>query len=132
MLNFKNSLKTNRLALVFLVLMAAFAVQPDHRLAGQELPVISLVDVQPSPVEEGETLRITLGIDEPRAAGAPTLIGGIRVWDSAKSSLADALIAFAFHPGNSSDVLSYRVSVLDDGGEVAVGRTIRIDINRCV
>ena len=121
--------KAHGLATLFLLAVAALSVQTDHRLAGQSLPVIRIVSVQPSPVEEGQSLRITLGIDTPLAPGTDRLIGGTRVWDSAKGSFVDTLIAFAFYPGESTDAQTYSVSVLDDDGEVAVGRTIRIDIN---
>ena len=80
-------------------------------------------------------MRVTLGISPPVSEGDPgltggRLIGGIIVWDSWKDEqAADALIAFAFFPGESTDTLTYRVDVADDDGEVNTNRTIQIEVN---
>ena len=99
------------------------------------MPVVRLISVEPSSqVQEGSSLRVTLGISTPVSAGDPgltggRLIGGIIVWDSWKGEGADALVAFAFHPGDQTDVISYTVDVADDGGAVNTNRTIRIAVN---
>ena len=100
------------------------------------MPVVRLISVEPSSVvQEGNSVRVTLGISPPVSEGDPgltggRLIGGIIVWDSWKSEqVADALIAFAFHPGDEIDTLSYRVDVADDDGEVNTNRTIQIEVN---
>ena len=110
-------------------------MQTDHRVGGQELPVVSLLSVEPSSeVLEGNTLLVTLEIDPPVSAGDPgltggRLIGGIRVWDSWENPSGPELIAFAFWPGDETDILRYSVCVADDGEAVQTGRTIRIDVN---
>ena len=99
------------------------------------MPVVRLISVEPSSqVQEGNRLRVTLGISPPVSAGDPgltggRLIGGIIVWDSWKGEGADALVAFAFHPGDQSDVVSYGVDVADDDGAINTSRTIRIEVN---
>ena len=100
------------------------------------MPVVRLISVEPSSqVQEGNSLRVTVGISPPVSAGDPgltggRLIGGILVWDSWKSDqFADALIAFAFFPGQSTDTLTYTVDVADDDGVVNTNRTIRIAVN---
>ena len=99
------------------------------------MPVVRLISVQPSSeVKEGNSLRVTLEIDSPVSAGDPgltggRLIGGIRAWDSWGGSSSVTLIAFAFWPGDKTDVVSYSVQVVDDDGAVITDRTIRIDIN---
>ena len=70
----------------------------------------------------------------PVSAGDPgltlgRLIGGIRVWDSWKNPSGSELIAFAFWPGDETDILRFSVCVADDDGAVQTGRTIRIDVN---
>ena len=124
-----------RIILAFCVAVISLTFQSDYRAIGQGLPVVSLVSIEPSSeVLEGNSLRVTLEIDPPVSAGDPgltggRLIGGIRVWDSWKSDNVDALIAFAFFPGDSTDTLRYYVDVADDGGAVTTGRRIRIDVN---
>ena len=99
------------------------------------MPVVRLISVEPSSeVQEGNSLRVTLEIDSPVSAGDPgltggRLIGGIRAWDSWGGSSSVTLIAFAFWPGDKTDVVSYSVQVVDDDGAVITDRTIRIDIN---
>ena len=94
------------------------------------MPVVSLISVEPSSqIQEGNHLHVTLGISPPIPAGEPHLIGGIIVWDSWKGESADALIAFAFYPGDTDDVVSYQVDVADDNGAVNTNRTIRIAVN---
>lgn len=94
------------------------------------MPVVSLISVEPSSqIQEGNHLHVTLGISPPIPAGEPHLIGGIIVWDSWKGESADALIAFAFYPGDTDDVVSYQVDVADDDGAVNTDRTVRIAIN---
>ena len=106
MLRFLKLFDAKRIILVIGVAVAVLLMQPDHRLGGQELPVVRLISVAPSSqVQEGNSLRITLGISSPLPAGASRLIGGILVWDSWKGEQADALIAFAFHPGDKDDVI---------------------------
>ena len=97
--------------------------------------MVRLISVEPSSqVLEGNRLRVTLGISPPVSAGDPgltggRLIGGIIVWDSWKGEGADALVAFAFHPGDQTDVVSYGVDVADDDGAINTSRTIRIQVN---
>ena len=95
------------------------------------MPVVRLISVEPSSqVLEGNRIRVTLGISPPIPAGESRLIGGIIVWDSwVSDQFADALIAFAFYPGDEIDTLSYRVDVADDDRAVNTNRTIRIEIN---
>ena len=97
-----HALNWKRITLAFCIAISALTMQTDHRVGGQDLPVVSLVSVEPSSVVlEGNTLLVTLEIDPPVSAGDPgltggRLIGGIRVWDSWKSYFVDSLIAFAF------------------------------------
>ena len=111
-------------------------MQTDHRVGGQDLPVVSLVSVEPSPeVLEGNRFTVTLGINPPvteayaKLLPGGRLIGGIRVWDSWANPSGSDLIAFAFWPGDETDILRYSVCVADDDGAVQTGRTIRIDVN---
>ena len=99
------------------------------------------MSVEPSSeVLEGSRLTVTLGINPPISLPVTEadkelltggrLIGGIRVWDSWKSPPQTyELIAFAFWPGDKTDILRYSVCVADDGEAVQTGRTIRIDVN---
>ncbi len=99
------------------------------------MPVVRLISVEPSSqVLEGNSVHVTLGISPPVSVGDPgltggRLIGGIIVWDSSKGEDADVLIAFAFHPGDTTDVVSYQVDVANDDGVVNTNRTVRIAIN---
>ncbi len=135
MLRFLKILDAKRIILVIGIAVVALLVQPNHRPGGQELPVVRLISVEPSSqVLEGNRLSVTLGISPPVSAGDPgltggRLIGGIIVWDSWKGEGADALVAFAFHPGDQTDVVSYGVDVADDDGAINTNRTIRIEVN---
>ena len=102
--------------------------------------MVSLVSVEPSSeVLEGNRLTVTLGINPPvteadtvayaKLLPRGRLIGGIRVWDSWANPSGSDLIAFAFWPGDETDILRYSVCVADDGEAVQTGRTIRIDVN---
>ena len=134
--SFLHSLNWKRIALAYCIAIAALTMQTDHRVGGQDLPVVSLVSVEPSSeVLEGSRLTVTLSINPP-VTEADTelltrgrLIGGIRVWDSWANPSGPELIAFAFWPGDETDTVSYSVCVADDDGAVQTGRTIRIDVN---
>ena len=140
-----HALNWKRITLAFCIAISALTMQTDHRVVGQELPVVkpvvSLVSVEPSSeVLEGSRLTVTLGINPPISLPVTEadkelltggrLIGGIRVWDSWKSPPQTyELIAFAFWPGDATDILRFSVCVADDGEAVQTGRTIRIDVN---
>ncbi len=90
---------------------------------------MSLASVEPSPVREGETLRITVRISQPLPEDADSqtqVRGGVIVWDSWKGEYADQLIAFVFRAGADTRLLHYTV---DDDGEPTTGRTIRVAAN---
>ena len=124
-----------RIILAFCVAVTALTFQSDYRAVGQDLPVVSLVSVEPSlEVLEGNSLRVTLEIDSPVSAGDPgltggRLIGGIRAFDSLPAYSGPELIAFAFWPEDKTDVVTVFVYVADDNGAVTTNRTICIDVN---
>ncbi len=99
------------------------------------MPVVRLISVEPSSqVLEGNSLRVTLGISPPVSEGDPgltggRLLGGIIVTDSQGGSSDVTLIAFAFWPGDTTDVVTYTVQVVDDDGAVNTDRTIQIEVN---
>ncbi len=135
MMRFLKLLNAKRILLVIGIAVVALLVQPDHRPGGQALPVVRLISVEPSSqITEGNTLRINLGINPPVSAGDPgltggRLLGGIIVTDSRGGSSDVDLIAFAFWPGDTTDVVTYTVQVVDDDGAVNTNRTVRIAIN---
>ena len=111
------------------MLLVVLTFQPWGRVEGQELPVVSLERVDPSPVREGERLTVTVRIAPPLPADATEetrVRGGILVYDSSKSDFADALIAFVFRAGAETRDLTYRV---DDDGVITTDRTIRVAVN---
>ena len=92
LLNFRKWVHSNRIILIILVLcvaVVAIILQPDSKVDGQDLPVVSLVSVERSPVKEGGRLSITVGIDAPVPHGAANVRGGVIVWDSWKGEHAD-------------------------------------------
>ena len=130
MLNFGKWVHSNRIILiilVFCVALVAIIFQPDRKVDGQDLPVVSLVSVGPSPVKEEGRLSITVGIDPAVASEGVQVRGGVIVWDSWKGEHADQLIAFVFREGDTEKNLSSQ-SVEDDG-EITTDRTMRVAVN---
>ena len=128
MLSFRRVLERKRLVLVLCVGFTALTFQPDHRVSAQDLPVVSLTSVQPSPVREGSGLTATVRIAPPVPAGSnETIRGGIWVFDSWKGKQVDQLIAFVFRAGQVTKSMTYGV---DDDGQVTTDRTIRVEVNR--
>ena len=123
-------MRLKAIALVLIAIAAALTLEHDRLVIGQELPTVSIVSVQPSPVHEGQSLYTPVRIDPPLPSGggdAANIRGGIIVYDSAKGESADALIAFVFRPDTAQTRrLNYGVS--DDGVETT-DRTIRVLVN---
>ena len=127
-----------RALLALSIAIAVLSIQADRRVSGQDLPVVSLLSVEPSSVvNEGDQIVVTLGIEPPVQAGDGNLthgrlLGGIRVWDSCEGEFVHELIAFAFHPGEETDVLRYSVRVAADipcDVDVVANRIICVDVN---
>lgn len=119
-------------AIAFLLIAVAVAVVVSHErlVVGQELPTVSIVSVEPSPVHEGQSLITTVRIDPPIASGLgeeANVLGGIIVHDSSKGEFADALIAFVFR-SDTAQTRQMTYTVTDDGVETT-DRTIRVQVN---
>ena len=88
-----------------------------------DLPRIGLVSLSPSPVEEGETLRILVRAHR-QIVGSDTengrLIGGVQIFDPSTDQSAE-LHAFAFRVGEI-EVAAVSYTVPD---KTPTGRTIR-------
>ena len=68
LLSFRKVLDFKRTILTLCVLLVVLTFQPWGRVEGQELPVVSLVSVGPSPVREGDRLSVTVRIAPPLPA----------------------------------------------------------------
>ena len=92
-----------------------------------DLPIISLVSLIPSPVEEGETLRILLKVNRPieeRDTKNGRMIGGVQIFDPSTDQSAE-LHAFAFRAGDVEvAAVPYRVP-----DRTPTERTIRVRVN---
>ncbi len=97
--------------------------QSDSVSLQTDLPRIGLVSLSPSPVEEGETLRILVRAHR-QIVGSDTengmLIGGVQIFDPSTDQSAE-LHAFAFRVGEI-EVASVSYTVPD---KTPTGRTIR-------
>ena len=93
-----------------------------------DLPIISLVSLIPSPVEEGETLRILLKVNRPieeRDTENGRLIGGVQIFDPSTAQSA-YWHAFALRVGDTEGrAVSYTVP-----DRMPTERTIRVQINQ--
>ena len=106
MLSSLRSFDYKRIVLALCAGIIVLIIQADRRVSGQDaLPVVSLVSVEPSPVREGDRLRIEVRIAPPLPSDATEndrIRGGILVYDSTKGPFADALIAFVFRAGHET------------------------------
>ena len=97
--------------------------QSDSVSLQTDLPRIGLVSLSPSPVEEGETLRILVRAHR-QIVGSDTengrLIGGVQIFDPSTDQSAE-LHAFAFRVGEI-EVAAVSYTVPD---KTPTGRTIR-------
>ena len=92
-----------------------------------DLPIISLVSLIPSPVEEGQTLRILVRANRPIVESDTDngrLIGGVQIFDPSTDQTAD-LHAFAFRAGDI-EVAAVSYGVPD---RTPTERTIRVRVN---
>ena len=93
-----------------------------------DLPRISLVSLSPSPVEEGQTLRILVRANRQIVESDTEngrMIGGVQIFDPSTDQTAD-LHAFAFRAGDI-EVAAVSYGVPD---RTPTERTIRVQVNR--
>ena len=101
--------------------------QSDSVSLQTDLPRISLVSLSPSPVEEGQTLRILVRANRQIVESDTEngrLIGGVQIFDPSTDQTAD-LHAFAFRAGDI-EVAAVSYGVPD---RTPTERTIRVRVN---
>ena len=91
---------------------------PSNSVLTQERPIDRLVSLSPDPVQEGDPLRITVGISP---SPSTHIRGGIRVHDCDDVHL----IATVFKPGDSTDTITHTVQ---DCGTGTIG-TLTVELH---
>ena len=88
---------------------------PDDR------PLVWIADANPSTVNPGQRIRVTVEIAPPLEPGTPDedrIEGGIIVFDNWQGAFAAELIAFVFRGGQATRSMSYVVLSADDSEDV--------------
>ncbi len=99
---------------------------PKHRVDGGTPPVVTLVELVPVPLREGEFLNAVVKMTPSIPPNFTTEVtGGVHIHDSAIDDVS--LKAWRFYPGQTTTTSSGYV-VFDDG-RIARDRTIRVTVN---
>ena len=103
--------------------------ESDVVLLKQDLPVVSLARLSPSPIQEGQRLQIFLTTNRPITAAdtedGSRLLGGVVIHDPSNAPFAASLNAFAAHVG--TDKFSATSYTIPD--RTPSGRTILVSVN---
>ena len=117
-----------RIVLALCAVFALFSLQSDHSLSAQELPTVSIANVDPRTVREGDSIRVTVRISEVLTGDqgeCQKVNGGVIFRDSFRGD--NNLNAFTFRPGQKTRIaVSFLV---EDDGVPTSGRTISIRVN---